>query len=55
MNILLSRCWSLNLGYQFLGVTRVAEALDQFFSPDAIYDDGEPFLHGFRIGLTRTW
>ena len=54
-NIEVTPCWSLQVGYQVIWVTGVAEALDQFFSPDEIFDDGAPILHGFRFGFTRTF
>ncbi len=55
VNCEITQCWSLNAGYQFLWITDIAEAPDQFFSPDEIFDDATAFLHGARIGFTKTF
>lgn len=48
----LSRRWSFNAGYQLLAISDVGLALDQFFSPAAIYNDQEALLHGVRLGIS---
>ena len=55
MNYEITQSWSMNFGYQVMWITRVAEALDQFFSPGEIFDEGNAILHGFRVGITKTW
>lgn len=45
--------WAFNAGYQFLAISDAGLALDQFFSPDAIFYD-DVMLQGFRLGITYT-
>jgi len=48
----LTRRWSFNAGYQLLAISDVGLALDQFFSPAAIYNNQEAPLHGVRLGIS---
>lgn len=48
----LTRRWSFNAGYQLLAISDVGLALDQFFSPAAIYNNQEALLHGVRLGIS---
>lgn len=45
--------WAFNAGYQFLAISDAGLALDQFFSPNAIFYD-DVMLQGFRLGITYT-
>lgn len=48
-------CLSLTAAYQFLWLTNVAEAADQFYSDSEIFDGGDAYFHGFRLGFEYSW